>query len=109
MRRTNLSPNESNSTCPEIIPCRGRRRLAFLLLGLASWLTSFAQTFVAEWNAGADGGVGPVGLALATEGDAAFLYVADQPRGRVLKLNSTTGAVVATIGKQGNANGEFNS
>ena len=109
MRRTLLAPNESNSTGPKSTSSRGRRRLAFFLFGLGSCLTSFAQSFVAEWNAAADGGVGPVGLALATEDGTAFLYVADQPRGRILKLNATTGAVVATLGRQGNANGELNS
>jgi sugar lactone lactonase YvrE len=67
-----------------------------------------AQTFLAEWNAAADGGVGPTGMALSTESGVLYLYVSDQPRGRVLKLNATTGATVAIFGKPGNANGDFN-
>ena len=84
--------------------------MAFLLLAaLLAASRMFAQAFVAEWTAAAQGGVGPTGLLLATEGGTSYLYVADHPRGRLLKFNTATGTVAATIGKQGTANGDFNA
>jgi sugar lactone lactonase YvrE len=68
-----------------------------------------AQAFLAEWTAAANGGVTPTGMALSTENAVTYLYVSDQPRGRVLKLDATTGAVVSVIGKPGNASGDLTS
>lgn len=87
-----------------------RLRSCFVLwLGLlGSAASMFAQAFVAEWNAAGSGGLGPTGQAFATESGTAFLYVADHPRGRILKLDAATGAVVATLGTQGNGSGQFN-
>jgi sugar lactone lactonase YvrE len=67
-----------------------------------------AQTFLGEWTAASDGGVGPAGMTLSTEGAVTYLYVSDYPRGRVLKLNAATGAVAGVFGKQGNALGDLN-
>lgn len=88
-----------------------RSLLQLLLLSLAcaaAPASSFGQAFVAAWDNLAGGGVSPTGMALATESGTAFLYVSDHPRGRILKLNATTGAVVATIGAPGSGNLQFN-
>ena len=87
-----------------------RRRAAFWLVALlGASLPGFAQTFVTEWNASAQGGINPTGLVLATEGGTNFLYASDQVRGRVIKFNTATGAIAAVIGQQGSANGDLNS
>lgn len=91
-------------------PLRPLRLAAACLLAVCGATPAgFAQAFVAEWNAAAQGGIGPVGLVLANEGGVNVLYAADQPRGRVLKFNAATGAVTAVYGRQGNAHGDFNS
>lgn len=79
----------------------------FFLLLLSSILPGFGQSFLAEWTASANGGVGPTGMALATEAGTTYLYVSDHPRGRILKFNTATGAVVGTLGAQGSGNGQF--
>lgn len=93
-----------------------RFRLCRLLCLVAAFVAAWcsiprvrAQAFLAEWTAAADGGVTPTGMTLSTENALTYLYVSDQPRGRVLKLNATTGAVVSIIGKLGSADGDFNS
>jgi hypothetical protein len=68
-----------------------------------------AQAFVAEWNAQASGGVAPTGLLFATENGVSYVYASDHPRGRVLKMNATTGEVLLVIGKQGTASGDLNA
>ena len=109
----------SHSSVPVIplaTPSRGNRSLtkrllfALTLLGFfATPLIIRAQTFVAEWTATAEGGVTPTGMALSTENSVTYLYVSDQPRGRVLKFNTATGAVALVIGKPGTANGDLSS
>lgn len=88
-----------------------RLRSSFILwLGLlGGGLSAFGQGFLAEWTAAANGGVGPTGFALATEAGTTYLYVSDHPRGRILKLNASTGAVVATLGTLGSGPGQFNA
>lgn len=87
-----------------------RLRSNFVLwLGLlGSAASAFGQNFLAEWTAAASGGVGPTGMALSTEGGTTYLYVSDHPRGRILKLNASTGSVVTTFGTQGSGPGQFN-
>ncbi len=86
------------------------RRVATCLLALGfTALPGRAQNFVAEWNASAQGGIGPTGLLLATEAGTNFLYASDHPRGRVIKFNTATGAIAAVYGKQGDATGDFNA
>ncbi|HUR56998.1 MAG TPA: hypothetical protein VM029_04780 [Opitutaceae bacterium] len=79
--------------------------LAVVFLSISS--SGFAQAFLAEWTASANGGVGPTGMALATEAGTMFLYVSDHPRGRILKFNVATGAIAAVLGQQGSGNGQF--
>ena len=76
-------------------------------LGLAS--SARAQAFVAEWGMDDIGRIGPTGMALDTVGTATYLYVADQPLGRILKIDLGTGARVAAWGQTGNGPLEFNS
>ena len=85
-----------------------RRSKAALLLAMTVAASAFGQTFLAEWNASGSGGIGPTGLLLAAENGTTFLYASDHPRGRIIKFNTTTGAVAAVFGQQGNAPGEFN-
>ncbi|PTX91776.1 SMP-30/gluconolactonase/LRE family protein [Opitutus sp. ER46] len=68
-----------------------------------------AQTFLAEWGFDDIGRIGPTGLALDTSGSTTLLYVADQPGGRILKIDAATGARLAVWGQTGNGPLEFNS
>jgi sugar lactone lactonase YvrE len=90
------------------LPRRWRRTLLALLLPLAA-ATLTAQTFVAEWTAASEGRLGPTGMLVTNEGGTSFLYVSDQPHGRIVKFNASTGAVVALFGQQGFGPGELNS
>jgi hypothetical protein len=68
-----------------------------------------AQTFVTEWNATSDGRIGPTGMLVTNEGGVSYLYVSDQPHGRIVKFNVANGAVVNLLGQQGFGAGELNS
>lgn len=83
-----------------------RWRSVFLAV-LSPALPGFGQSFLAEWSAAANGGVSPTGIALATEAGATYLYASDHPRGRILKFDTATGAVSATLGAPGAGNGQF--
>src|SRR4051812_26633528 len=87
------------------------RRLAASAAAIAMLcsLEVSAQTFVTEWNAAAAGRVGPTGMLVTTEGGVSYLYVSDQPRGRILKFNASNGTVVAMFGQVGDGSGDLNS
>lgn len=78
-----------------------------IALCLASAASVLGQTHVASWTATAQGGLAPTGLALATEGGTQYLYACDQAGGRILKFNTSTGAVAAVLGGPGSGNGQF--
>ena len=90
---------------------RSVRRVA--LLALFGWLgllqPMFGQTFVAEWGEDDIGRIGPTGMAIDTVGTSTFLYVCDQPLGRILKIDLGTGMRVGVWGQTGNGPLEFNS
>src|SRR4051812_28289656 len=67
------------------------------------------QTFVTEWNAAVEGRVGPTGMLVSTESGTSYLYVSDQPRGRILKFNASSGAIVTMFGQVGDGPGDLNS
>src|SRR5688572_9258010 len=100
---SSFSPHSDQNSQPTFAPSSDFRKtvsyialaaiLIWVLFGFVS--ASFGQTFVAEWNAAAQGGVTPTGMALSTENSVTYLYVSDDPRGRVLKFNIATGAVAA--------------
>lgn len=84
--------------------------LSRVILPLLAWaIPIHAQTFVAEWAFADIGRIGPTGLAIDTVGGATYLYVADQPMGRILKVDLATGKWVAAWGQTGNGPVEFNS
>lgn len=80
-----------------------------LAAALLAPLIAHAQTFVAEWAEADIGRIGPTGLAIDTVGGSSYLYVADQPMGRILKIDLATGNRVAVWGQTGNGPLEFNS
>jgi sugar lactone lactonase YvrE len=79
---------------------------AAIALAVAGELS--AQTFVTEWNA-ADARLGPTGMLVADEGGTSYLYVSDQPGGRVVKFNAGNGTIVSTFGQVGDGPGDLNS
>lgn len=85
-----------------------RRTTGIAAIAILCGLELSGQSFVAEWNA-ADGRVGPTGLLVAAEGGASYLYVSDQPHGRILKFNASNGAVATTFGQVGDGPGDLNS
>lgn len=102
----------------ELVPTSHRlRRLPLVVfVGGILWLALLAlppaargQAFVAEWALSDIGRLGPTGMALDTVGGTTYLYVADQPFGRVIKINVATGARVGVWGQTGNGPLEFNS
>src|SRR4051812_48767520 len=76
---TLFASNPGNSSLVERIMRSLGAAAVILLVVLTGPLEGFGQTFVNEWTASADGGVGPTGMVLATEGGVTYLYVADQP------------------------------
>jgi hypothetical protein len=71
-------------------------------------LTAWPQGVVGEITAADLGGMSPTAIAVDTESTPALLYVADGPRGRILKFDATTGARLAVLGRPGSGDGEFN-
>ncbi|HVU35120.1 MAG TPA: hypothetical protein VHE61_16925 [Opitutaceae bacterium] len=95
-------------------PHRGRWRISPIwilgaLLGLVLPPRAHAQSFVAEWTESDIGRIGPTGMAIDHVGSATYLYVADQPLGRIIKIDLATGTRVAAWGQTGNGMVEFNS
>ena len=75
------------------------RRLAIAVTVLFVLVTPpsvCAQTFLAEWAQADIGRVGPTGMALDTISGTTYLYVADQPAGRIIKIDATTGQRVSS-------------
>jgi sugar lactone lactonase YvrE len=81
----------------------------FGTLGLTMPRAAQAQTFVAEWANADIGRLGPVGMALDTVGSSTYLYVADQPNGRIVKIDIATGTRAGVWGQTGTGPLEFNS
>lgn len=67
-----------------------------------------AQTFVAEWSEADIGRIGPVGLAIDSNSTSSVLYVADDPNGRIVKIDLATGNRLAAWGQTGNGQLQFN-
>ncbi len=67
-----------------------------------------AQTFVAEWSEADIGRVGPVGLAIDATSTSSVLYVADDPNGRIIKIDLASGTRLAAWGQTGNGPLQFN-
>ena len=90
---------------------RGLIAFAGMSLAFALFPASplIAQTFVAEWTYRDIERIGPTGVALDTVGGATYLYVADQPFGRILKIDPATGNRLAAWGQTGNGPLEFNN
>jgi sugar lactone lactonase YvrE len=99
-------PNNNARSCPRR---RGPLAATTAMLALLLAPALVAQTFVAEWSEADIGRVGPTGLAIDSVGGSSFLYVADQPSGRILKIDLATGTRVAAWGEVGNGPLQFNS
>lgn len=82
---------------------RVRRTLGALALCAVSTLPLRGQTTTAQYGDIA----GPVGSALDTIDGVTYLYVTDESRGQVVKIDTATGAKVATFGTAGSAPGQF--
>jgi sugar lactone lactonase YvrE len=70
--------------------------------------TSVAQSFVAEWSEADIGRIGPTSMAIDTVGTSTYLYVTDDPGGRIIKIDLATGNRVAAWGQTGVGPLEFN-
>lgn len=73
-----------------------------------AFVPAHAQTFVAEWAEADIGRIGPTSMAIDTVGTAKYLYVTDDPGGRVIKIDLATGTRVGVFGQTGVGPLEFN-
>jgi sugar lactone lactonase YvrE len=107
-----LIPSLSRRVCGAFATFSWARFVGPALVALAlAWSPrlAHAQTFVAEWPEADIGRIGPTGMAIDTIGGVQYLYVADDPLGRIIKINLATGARVAVWGGTGTADGQFNA
>lgn len=98
---------------PRTALARTTRTLACCALTLGCALLgavrATAQSYVGEWGMVQSSRVGPVGLAVDSRGGSTFLYIVDQPLGRIVKVDLASGNAVGVWGQTGTGQLEFNS
>ena len=111
--RTENPDSIMHSTTQRLGRFSGRaKQIAGLCLGAAALALAHparAQTFVAEWAEADIGRIGPTGMAIDSVGGSTYLYVCDQPLGRIIKIDLASGNRVAAWGATGNGPLQFNS